>query len=106
MDIQLAPGIVTNPERMGGRPTIAGTRITVEIILEKLAAGRSIDDILADYPHLTRQKVLDAIAFAAQLVRQVAPSGAGGNASGAADERERALDELTRLNQEMGLYDR
>lgn len=62
-DTQLAPGIVTNPERMGGRPTIAGTRITAEIILDKLAPGRTIDDILVDYPHLTRQQILDAIAF-------------------------------------------
>ena len=84
-DTQVAPGIVTNPERQGGRPTVAGTRITVEIILDKLAAGRTIDDILVDYPHLTRQKVLDAIAFAAQLVRQVVPSGAGGSASEVAD---------------------
>lgn len=67
-DTQLAPGIVTNPERQGGRPTITGTRITVEIILDKLAAGRTIDDILVDYPHLTRRQILDAIAFAAQLV--------------------------------------
>lgn len=67
-DTQLAPGIVTNPERQGGRPTITGTRITVEIILDKLAAGRTIDDILVDYPHLTRRQILDAIAFAAQVV--------------------------------------
>lgn len=62
-DTQLAPGIVANPERMGGRPTIAGTRITVEVILDKLAASRTIDDILVDYPHLTRQQVRDAFAF-------------------------------------------
>ncbi len=62
-DAHLAPGIVTNPERQGGRPTIAGTRITVEIILEKLAADRTVDDIVVDYPHLTRQQIRDAIAF-------------------------------------------
>ncbi|HEV2461590.1 MAG TPA: DUF433 domain-containing protein [Ktedonobacterales bacterium] len=63
-DTVLAPGIVMNPERQGGRPTIAGTRITVERVLDKLAAGRSIDDILVDYPHLQREQVLDAIAHA------------------------------------------
>lgn len=62
-DTQLAPGIVTNPERQRGRPTIAGTRITVEIILDKLAAGRTIDDILVDYPHLTWQQIREAITF-------------------------------------------
>jgi uncharacterized protein (DUF433 family) len=45
-DTVLAPGIVMNPERQGGRPTVAGTRITVEHLLDKHAAGRSIDDIL------------------------------------------------------------
>lgn len=84
-DIQLAPGIVTNPERMRGRPTIAGTRITVELILDKLAAGSTIDDILVDYPHLTRQMVLDAIAFAAQLVRQAVSSTAGDSENEVAD---------------------
>jgi uncharacterized protein (DUF433 family) len=67
-DTQLAPGIVTNPGRQGGRPTLAGTRITVERVLDKLATGRTIDDILTDYPHLTRVQVLDAIAFAAWLI--------------------------------------
>ena len=77
-DTVLAPGIVKNLERQGGRPTIAGTRITVERILDKLAAGRSIDDILVDYPHLRREQVLDAIAYAAQLVRTTVPAGAQG----------------------------
>ncbi len=67
-DTQIAPGIVTNPQRQGGRPTIQGTRITVELVLDQLAAGHSIEDILTDYPHLTREHVLHAIAYAAQLV--------------------------------------
>jgi len=67
-DIILAPGIVSNPARQGGRPTIAGTRITVELVLDKLAADQTIDDILADYPHLSREQILNAIAYAAQLV--------------------------------------
>lgn len=76
-DTVLAPGIVMNPERQGGRPTIAGTRITVERVLDKLAAGRSVDDILLDYPHLRREQVLEAIAYAAQLVRTAMPAGTG-----------------------------
>jgi uncharacterized protein (DUF433 family) len=75
-DIALAHGIVTNPLRQGGRPTIEGTRITVERVLDKLAAGQTIDGILADYPHLTREQVVAAIAYATQLVREQSLAGA------------------------------
>jgi uncharacterized protein (DUF433 family) len=56
--------IAINPEVMLGKPVIRGTRITVEILLEKIAAGCSIDKILADYPRLTREDVLSAVAYA------------------------------------------
>jgi uncharacterized protein (DUF433 family) len=69
-DIVIAPGIITNPERRQGEPTMVGSRITVEEVLRKLAAGRSLDDILASWPHLTRRQVLDAIAYAHDLVAQ------------------------------------
>jgi len=72
-DTQLAPGIVTNPLRQGGRSTLAGTRITLELVLDKLAADQTIDDILADYPHLTREQILNAIAYAAHLVHSQQP---------------------------------
>ena len=72
-DTILANGIVSNPLRQGGRPTIAGTRITVELVLDKLAADQTIDDILADYPHLNRTQILNAIAYAAQLVHSQQP---------------------------------
>ncbi len=49
---------------MVGKPCIKGTRITVELILEKLAAGLSYDDILEDHPRLTREDILAAISFA------------------------------------------
>jgi|SRR5690348_17551831 uncharacterized protein (DUF433 family) len=67
-DIEIAPGIVTNPTRRRGKPTLAGSRITVEEVMRKLAAGRSVDDILASWPHLTREQVLAAIEYAHQLV--------------------------------------
>jgi uncharacterized protein (DUF433 family) len=54
---------------MMGKPVIAGTRITVELILEKLAAGETIDQILAAHPRLTREAVLAALDFAAQALR-------------------------------------
>ena len=53
---------------MLGKPVIRGTRISVELILEKLATGRSVDDVLDDYPRLTRQDVLAAIAYARDAV--------------------------------------
>ena len=69
-DTVVAAGIVTNPLRRRGKPTIAGTRTTAEEVLDKLAAGWSVDDIVADWPHLMREQVLSAIAYAAQLVRE------------------------------------
>jgi uncharacterized protein (DUF433 family) len=60
--------IEVNPGVMVGKPVIKGTRITVEIILEKLAADISIEEILDDYPRLSRQDVLAAIAYARDVV--------------------------------------
>lgn len=53
---------------MMGKPVIAGTRITVELILEKLAADESVDQILAAHPRLTRRGVLAAVAYAAKVL--------------------------------------
>ncbi len=53
---------------MMGKPTVAGTRITVELILEKLAAGESVDQILAAHPRLTETSVRAAIGFAAKVL--------------------------------------
>jgi uncharacterized protein (DUF433 family) len=61
--------IVSDPKAMMGKPVIAGTRITVELILEKLAAGESIEQILEAHPRLTREAILAALAFAAEALR-------------------------------------
>jgi uncharacterized protein (DUF433 family) len=61
--------IVSNPNVMMGKPVIAGTRITVELVLEKLAAGETIEQILDAHPRLTREAVLAAIAFAREALR-------------------------------------
>ncbi len=61
--------IVTNPSVMMGKPAIVGTRITVELILEKLAAGETIDDLLEAHPRLTREAIQAALAFAAEALR-------------------------------------
>jgi len=54
---------------MMGKPVIAGTRITVEHILEQLAGGRTIQDILDAHPHVTLEEVQAAIIYAAESVR-------------------------------------
>jgi len=54
---------------MMGKPVIAGTRITVELIVEKLAAGETIDQILEAHPRLTREAIQEALAFAAEALR-------------------------------------
>jgi uncharacterized protein (DUF433 family) len=54
---------------MMGKPTVSGTRITVEVILDKLAAGETVDQILSEYPRLTPEAVRAAIAFAAEALR-------------------------------------
>jgi uncharacterized protein (DUF433 family) len=61
--------IISDPQVMLGKPVIAGTRITVELILEKLAAGESIEQILAAHPKLTREKIQAALRFAAEALR-------------------------------------
>jgi uncharacterized protein (DUF433 family) len=63
------PRIVSNPRVMMGKPVIEGTRITVELILEKLAAGRTIEELLTSYPHITREGIQAALAFAASALR-------------------------------------
>jgi len=47
------PLVVSDPDVMLGKPLIRGTRVSVELILRKIAAGQSIDQILVDYPHIT-----------------------------------------------------
>ena len=56
--------IVSDPNVMMGKPVIVGTRITVELILEKLAADETIEQILDAHPRLTREAIQAALAFA------------------------------------------
>ena len=63
------PLIVSNPQIMMGKPVIAGTRITVESILERLGAGETPEQIIAAQPRLTHQSLLASVAFAAQALR-------------------------------------
>ena len=69
MDMQQKELVVSNPSVMMGKPVIAGTRIPVELILEKLAAGESVEQLLEAHPRLTKKGVQAALAFAAQALR-------------------------------------
>jgi uncharacterized protein (DUF433 family) len=60
--------IEINPKVMMGKPVIRGTRITVELILRKLAEGASEEDLLDGYPRLTREDIKAAIGYAADTV--------------------------------------
>ena len=62
--------ISIDPDRMQGLPCIRGTRVTVSAILGQLAAGRSIDAIVEDYPQLEREDVLGALEYAAAATRE------------------------------------
>ncbi|MEH1942203.1 MAG: DUF433 domain-containing protein [Nostoc sp.] len=61
--------IVSDPKIMMGKPVISGTRITVELILEKLAAGETPQQILEAHPRLRDEGIKAALAFAAQALR-------------------------------------
>ena len=61
--------IISDPAIMMGKPIIAGTRITVELILEKLAAGETTEQILDAHPRLTREAIQEALAFAAKALK-------------------------------------
>lgn len=77
--------IESNPKIMFGKPVIKGTRITVELILEKFAAGESVESILSQHPHLTKEKVSSAVEFALKTLRKDFPP---------RSENQRLLDEL------------
>ena len=60
--------IVVDPAICNGRPTIQGTRITVQTVLEFLGAGDSIEDILTEYPSLTREDILASLRYSSRLM--------------------------------------
>ncbi len=61
--------IESDPRVMKGKPVIAGTRLTVENLLERIGAGETIGAVVAEHPRLTQQSVLAAIQFGAQALR-------------------------------------
>ena len=62
--------IGTQPDILGGKPVIKGTRISVELLLEFLGAGWSTEDLLREYPRLTSDDIRAVFALAAELVKE------------------------------------
>ncbi len=62
--------ITVDPAILVGKPIIKGTRISVELILDRVADGWTTEDILTSYPNITREDVLAALNFAAELFRE------------------------------------
>ena len=57
--------ITFNPEVMGGKPCIRGMRVTVGTIVGLIASGKTVDQVLEDYPYLEREDILEALSYAA-----------------------------------------
>jgi len=61
--------ITADPKILYGKPAIKGTRISVDLILEKLSYGETIDDLLKSYPHINREQNLACLAYASDSMR-------------------------------------
>jgi uncharacterized protein (DUF433 family) len=77
-DMQNLNRITFNPEVMDGKPCIRGMRVTVGTIVGLVASGKTVDEVLADYPYLEREDILEALSYAAWRAgeREVPMSGA------------------------------
>ncbi len=64
------PRITHAPDMMGGKACIRGMRVTVAMIVGQIAAGRTADDLLQDYPYLEREDIEEALRYAAWLAEE------------------------------------
>jgi uncharacterized protein (DUF433 family) len=69
MTIDWKGHIASEPEVMFGKPVIKNTRIPVDLILEKLAAGDKMEDLLEAYPSLTKEDIVSSLLFAAETIK-------------------------------------
>jgi uncharacterized protein (DUF433 family) len=60
--------IIANPNILGGKPVIVGSRISVQLILEWMASGATIPDILKKFPHLTEEGLKEALLYASKFM--------------------------------------
>lgn len=63
---KLLQRVVTDPKIMLGKPVIKGTRLTVELIVEKMAYGATMEDLIKDYPFLSENDIRSALLYAAK----------------------------------------
>jgi len=66
--VQLREHIEIHPKVMMGKPVMKGTRVPVELVLRKLSEGMSEEELLDAYPHLTREDIRAALAYAAETI--------------------------------------
>ena len=62
--------ITQRPDVMGGKACIRGMRVAVAMVVGQIGAGHGIDDVLADFPHLEREDVMQALRYAAWLTKE------------------------------------
>ena len=67
--VELYPGVVSDPEILGGKPVIKGTRVPVTLVLGKLAGGMSIDEVIYEY-YLNQEGIRAALGYAAQQLNE------------------------------------
>ncbi len=63
-------GWILEPNVMLGKPVIKGTRITVELILRKIAEGMAIEELLEAYPHIKKEDILAAVSYSADVIER------------------------------------
>ena len=66
----LTERIVVDPQILTGKPVVRGTRISVELVVDLIAAGWSREQILASYPHLSEDDIRACLAYASELLRE------------------------------------
>jgi uncharacterized protein (DUF433 family) len=66
--VEYTKRIVSGPDIMLGKPIIKGTRITVELILRKMAEGMTIEELLEAYPTITKDDILTAVSYSADVI--------------------------------------
>ena len=62
--------ITRDPAIMGGKACIRGMRVTVGMLVAQIGGGRSVDEVLADYPYLEREDIMQALRYAAWLAEE------------------------------------
>jgi uncharacterized protein (DUF433 family) len=67
--IEISPGITADPKVSFGKPVIKGTRISIDLVMDQLAAGASYEEVQQTYK-LTRQNILDVLGYAAEIISQ------------------------------------